>query len=214
MKKSEMMTLMENIIKDHCAVNNQEKTSVNTVLMEIDNYIGMLIEWGKIHNIISSLFGRENIEEVVLDSLMGSIYLNLEKEVYDVGSGGGLPGIPMALLNPTTTFHLIESDRKKCSFLRTVKSELNLSNVKIHNARIETFHNLPFIVSKAAFAPKNMVYLSNALVSDGILALWATPRTAEEYKNEAQKIGLVAVRETSYEIPLEKKRRVMIFKRA
>lgn len=208
------MCLIKQVVVDFNASKILNKDDIDRAIVLFYRYIELLVEWAKTHNIVSSLFGVKNIEEEVLDSLLGSICLKLEGEVYDAGSGGGLPGIPMALLYPATTFHLIESDRKKCSFLRAVKSELNLSNIKIHNVRIESFQNLPFIVSKAAFAPKNMFLLSNCLAVDGFLALWSTPRTAEEYKKEAQKLNLSVVKEDSYEIPQEKKRRVMIFKRA
>ena len=61
------------------------------------------------------------------------------KPIVDIGSGGGLPAIIMAINSLDTQFHLVESSSKKCAFLMNVKAKLELSNVKVHNLRIENF---------------------------------------------------------------------------
>ena len=59
------------------------------------------------------------------------------KEVYDLGSGNGFPGIILALLNPSMKVQLVESDVKKCEFLKHIISNLNLTNVGVLNCKIE-----------------------------------------------------------------------------
>jgi 16S rRNA (guanine527-N7)-methyltransferase len=59
----------------------------------------------------------------------------------DFGSGGGLPGIPLAIINPDKKFVLIDSNGKKTRFLFQVKTELALSNVSVENCRIEHYQN-------------------------------------------------------------------------
>ncbi|MCA9507922.1 MAG: 16S rRNA (guanine(527)-N(7))-methyltransferase RsmG [Myxococcales bacterium] len=176
-------------------------------------YCDLVEAWSRTHNIISSKLSRAGIENAVVDSVVGGTFLRFSGEIFDAGSGGGLPGIPMALVNSDVKFNLIEADRKKCSFLRVAKSELNLSNVNIINERIENLHHLPYIVSKAAFSPNNMFYLKNSLKASGTMALWATPKTVVEYKIQAEKIGLMFCEEFPYELGNGKERSIVIFQR-
>jgi 16S rRNA (guanine527-N7)-methyltransferase len=189
-------------------IKNFDKTDLKSKFVE---YAKCILKWGKIHNIISSKFNHEDVFEAIVDSVIGGSFLEIKNEIYDIGSGGGFPGIPMAIINPKVIFTLVESDRKKCSFLRTVKSELNLPNIVIDNSRIESLTNLPAIVSKAAFSPKNMSYLTRALAPGGTMALWTTPLSAQEYLIESKKHQVTLVGQFPYELSQEKKRLIMIF---
>ena len=73
--------------------------------------------------------------------------------LYDLGSGAGFPGLVIAILRPDLDVHLIESDQRKCSFLRAVSRETGAS-VSVHNARIEeTSLPAPDVVTARALAP-------------------------------------------------------------
>ncbi len=74
-----------------------------------------------------------------LDSVMPSLkgILPQGDTIIDIGSGGGFPGIPLGILHPDTSFLLVESNQKKCTFLRQVRRVLSLKNVNVCNVRIE-----------------------------------------------------------------------------
>jgi len=99
-------------------------------------YVDLIKEWSPAINLVSK--NEDLWQRHIIDSaqLAKYIELSVEKEVTDFGSGGGLPGIVLALLlpNPIT---LIESDKRKSLFLRYCVQELNLQNVIIINKRIE-----------------------------------------------------------------------------
>ena len=103
-------------------------------------FLVLLKKWNSKFN----LSGVADIESMVslhlLDSLAISSHLRGEIFV-DFGSGGGLPGIPLAIINPDKKFVLIDSNGKKTRFLFQVKTELALSNVSVENCRIEHYQN-------------------------------------------------------------------------
>ena len=100
----------------------------------LEDYKAHLIAWNKTHNLISRK-QAQNIEYHIADSLIISSLLN--KNIVDLGSGGGLPGIPLAITNPDKEFYLIESNAKKSSFLFNTASRLGLENTFVINKRIE-----------------------------------------------------------------------------
>jgi 16S rRNA (guanine527-N7)-methyltransferase len=110
-------------------------------MLDLDKMVGLLKKW----NTTINLVGRTSIEEVwarhVLDSaqMWAQRPQNLKTWV-DLGSGGGFPALVLAILAkteaPSVSFHLIESDARKCAYLRNVSRETSL-NVKIHTNRIE-----------------------------------------------------------------------------
>ena len=72
----------------------------------------------------------------------------------DIGSGAGFPGLVLAIARPDIAVHLIESDQKKCSFLRTVSRETRCTNVTVHTARIEAVFNTEAVAEPADQAAK------------------------------------------------------------
>ena len=72
------------------------------------------MSWNKTHNLVSKN-QAQNLEEHITDSL--SISPLLGKNIIDLGSGGGLPGIPLAIINPEKNFFLVDSNTKKGAFL-------------------------------------------------------------------------------------------------
>ena len=97
-------------------------------------YKAHLVSWNKTHNLISKK-QAQNLDDHIADSLI--ISPMLKKNIIDLGSGGGLPGIPLAITNPNKEFYLIESNTKKSSFLLNTTSRLGLDNISVINQRIE-----------------------------------------------------------------------------
>ena len=92
-------------------------------------------------NVIGTRVFEEILHRHVLDSLSCLLFAPLfeARRVADVGSGGGLPGVPLAIVLPGAEVTLLEATGKKAAFLRYVSEELELANVRVENARVEEF---------------------------------------------------------------------------
>lgn len=103
-------------------------------------YIGLMQRWNKRFNLTSVRDEREMVTRHLLDSL--SVHSHLSGEsIIDVGSGAGLPGIPLAIVNPERRFTLLDSNGKKTRFMFQAISELGLGNCTVVQERAETWHN-------------------------------------------------------------------------
>lgn len=109
-------------------------------------------EWNAMINVIS----RKDIDELYLRHILHSLAIakiqkfNAGSTVLDVGTGGGFPGIPLAILFPETNFLLVDSIGKKLKVVQAVVDALGLTNVKIEHTRVEKVkEQFDFIVSRA-----------------------------------------------------------------
>ena len=116
-------------------------------------YLGLLIKWNKAYNLTAVRNPDEMVSRHLLDSLSVVEYVAPYGDSWlDVGSGGGMPGVPLAILFPDRKFTLLDSNGKKTRFLTQVKLELKLDNLEVIHSRVETFTpEQPFsgIVSRA-----------------------------------------------------------------
>lgn len=115
-------------------------------------FIELLYKWNQIHNFTAI----EDLEQMVyyhlLDSLIAIPFLKGFNSVLDVGTGPGIPGIPLAIAMPETNFTLIDSKHKKVKFVQHAIRCLKLSNVEVYHARIEKLSankKYPLIISRA-----------------------------------------------------------------
>ncbi len=117
-------------------------------------YDTLLHKWQKTINLVSRNTLEESWARHILDSVQIEAHVSREKSlVYDLGSGAGFPGLVLAILRPDVEMHLIESDQRKCSFLKAVSRETGVS-VTVHNERIEeTKLPSPDIITARALAP-------------------------------------------------------------
>ena len=102
------------------------------------DFIGLLIHWNKAFNLTAVRDPQEMISKHLLDSLSVLPFIGQGK-VIDVGSGAGLPGIPLALALPETHFVLNDCNGKNTRFLMQAKIALNLDNVEVVHQRIEEY---------------------------------------------------------------------------
>jgi 16S rRNA (guanine527-N7)-methyltransferase len=102
------------------------------------DYMGLLAHWNRAYNLTAVRDPVEMVSKHLLDSLAVLSFIG-EGRVVDVGSGAGLPGIPLALSLPVTRFVLIDSNGKKTRFLNQAKMVLGLDNVEVVNQRIEQY---------------------------------------------------------------------------
>ena len=108
------------------------------VTEKLTQYILLLSKWNLAYNLTSVRDPKEMITRHILESLLLAPYLE-GKRVLDVGSGGGLPGIPLALAIPTMDFILLDSNGKKTRFLTHVSHTLQIANVQVVQERIEKY---------------------------------------------------------------------------
>ena len=121
-------------------------------LRQFDLLSDLYKDWNLKINVVS----RKDIDELYLRHVLHSLGIAKvqafcpDARVLDVGTGGGFPGIPLAILYPKTQFHLVDSIGKKIKVVQEVSEGLGLQNIKITNARVETIQGqYDFIVSRA-----------------------------------------------------------------
>lgn len=134
---------------------------------KILSYATLLQKWNKAYNLIGDSTEQEILKRHILDSLSIVPFLN-ENNILDVGTGAGLPGIPLAIYFPAKNFTLVDSNGKKTRFLQQVVHELKLPNVIVLNARIEQLDRdktYDLILSRAFAAVKLMLDLTQPLLT-------------------------------------------------
>ena len=103
-------------------------------------YLGLLIKWNKAYNLTAVRNPDEMVSRHLLDSLSVVQYVEqYGNDWLDVGSGGGMPGVPLAIIFPERKFTQLDSNGKKTRFLTQVKLELNLDNLEVIHNRVEAF---------------------------------------------------------------------------
>ena len=115
-------------------------------------YLALLIKWNKAYNLTAVRNPDEMVSRHLLDSLSIVPYIGTGASWLDVGSGGGMPGIPLAILFPEKQITTLDSNGKKTRFQTQVKLELKLDNLQVIRNRVEAFRpEQPFtgIVSRA-----------------------------------------------------------------
>lgn len=107
-------------------------------LEKIATYHALLLKWNKAINLVSPKTLPEAWERHFIDSAQVAAFIPGGVKVYaDLGCGGGFPGLVIAMMRPEIEVHLVESDERKCQFMRNVSRETSLGNVTIHTKRIE-----------------------------------------------------------------------------
>lgn len=131
-------------------------------------YVELLHKWNKAYNLTSVRDPQEMLIKHIMDSLMVGELLQGKKFI-DVGTGPGLPGIPLAILYPEYSFVLLDSLGKRITFLRQVVFQLKLANVQPVKSRVEDYSGeIPFdgVLSRAFSSLSDMVSWCSHLVSN------------------------------------------------
>ncbi len=131
-------------------------------------YVELLNKWNKAYNLTSVRDPKDMIIKHIMDSLMVGPLLKGQSFI-DVGTGPGLPGIPLAILYPDRKFVLLDSLGKRITFLRQVVFQLKLQNVTPVKSRVEEYHSeQPFdgVLSRAFSSLIDMVTWCEHLVGD------------------------------------------------
>lgn len=132
------------------------------------DYLKLLAKWNKVHNLTAVRDIEEMVTLHLLDSLVVLPHIK-SGSLLDVGSGAGLPGIPLALVRPDLDITLLDSNNKKSVFQRQAKAELALENVRVVCSRVEEFRpeqKFGQIISRAFSDLAEFVRLTRHLIAD------------------------------------------------
>ena len=125
-------------------------------------FIGLLQKWNKTYNLTAIRDPKEMVIKHLLDSLSIAPFINGD-HILDVGTGAGLPGIPLAIANPAKHFTLLDGNSKKIRFVRQAVIELGLTNVTAIHSRIE---QLPKEGQYSSITTRAFASLSDMLIID------------------------------------------------
>jgi 16S rRNA (guanine527-N7)-methyltransferase len=132
-------------------------------------YLDLLQRWNRTYNLTAVRDPASMVTRHLLDSLAIAPYISGDL-LLDVGTGGGLPGVPMSIMFPLREFHLLDSNGKKTRFLFQVKTALGLDNMAVHQARVEAFQHAPAfdtVLSRAFASLEDMVSSCRHLLASG-----------------------------------------------
>lgn len=143
--------LSELIKKTELKITDEQQQKLVTL-------VELLNKWNKAYNLTSVRNPQDMLVKHILDSVVVSPYLQGDKFI-DVGTGPGLPGLPLAIINPDKEFVLLDSLGKRISFIRQAVAKLQLNNVTAVQSRVEEYHvesGFDGVISRAFASLKDM----------------------------------------------------------
>ena len=150
---------------------------------QLMTYLNLVEKWNRVYNLTAIRERDEMIKLHFLDSL--SIFNNVHvKNILDVGSGAGFPGIVLAITKPELKVTVMDSVNKKTTFMQQVKSELALTNLDVVNSRVEDYQPITLfeaVTSRAFSNLKNMMSLTqHTLKKEGVWLAMKSKDVKEE----------------------------------
>jgi 16S rRNA (guanine527-N7)-methyltransferase len=139
-------------------------------------YLDLLLRWNAVYNLTGRLTGAELVDRHAVESLALRACLRGER-IADVGSGAGLPGIPLAITEPGRQFTLIEPRAKRVRFLRHVVATLKIGNATVVESRAEDLPaDRPFdtVVARAVAPPQELIAITRPLTAIGSILVLLT----------------------------------------
>ncbi len=146
--------------------------AVNEAQMDaLLQYQATMLKWNRVYNLTAITDPRQMVTHHLLDSLAVLPYIKGER-IIDVGTGGGLPGIVLAIMYPDKQFVLLDSNSKKTRFVTQAMIELKLKNVEVMHCRVEQYQpeqGFDTVVSRAFASIQDMLHwCAHLRANDGI----------------------------------------------
>ncbi len=138
------------------------------VQRKLIDFLSLLVKWNRAYNLTAVRQPEQMVARHLLDSLVIGPFLQGPR-ILDVGTGAGLPGIPLALAYPDYQFTLLDSNGKKIRFVTQVVAELGLANVDVIQSRIEAFQpagRFDTITARAYASIAELVTQTSRLLAD------------------------------------------------
>jgi len=182
------------------------------------DYVALLAKWNAVYNLTAIRDPRQMLIQHILDSLSIVPHLpaRADATVLDVGSGGGLPGIVLAIVRPDWHVTLNDIVQKKSAFQSQAKAELGLANLSVVTGRVESLRpgvevpkKFDLIVSRAFADLADFVTLARHLVADGG-AIWAMKGVRPEGEIERLPAGTKALNTIRLSVPMLEAERHLI----
>ena len=158
-----MSRLEDGAVALNCSLSEQ---TINQCLTHMD----LLLRWNRVHNLTSVIEPEEIVTRHLLDSLTIASLIRGTR-ILDVGSGGGFPGIPLALALPDTRWTLLDSRGKRARFLQEVIDQLALKRVLVVQQRVEHYRpeeNFDTLVARAVAPLPKFVSATQHLWHEGV----------------------------------------------
>lgn len=167
------------------------------------------------------LHGYQNFDQLwslgIEDSLSVLKFIDLEGNVLDIGPGGGLPGLALAIQLPNVNFTLVDSSEKSCKFLLDMASILHLNNIEVVHARIEDFgrthrEEFDYVISRAVAELRVLIeYAAAPLKVNGTAIFWKGPSCDEELSKAEHALNQLHMRfERCYNYSIVDRSRVLL----
>jgi 16S rRNA (guanine527-N7)-methyltransferase len=166
--------LMQDLIRERLGAAGHRLSARE--LEQLEGYVELLARWNRVHNLTAITEPAEVVRRHLSESLALREFLRGAR-IADVGSGAGLPGIPLAIVEPERQFVLIESRAKRARFLEHVRGALGLDHVTVEHCRAEDLRGImPFdtVLARAVAALPVLVELTEHLIGHGGVLLVPT----------------------------------------
>ena len=202
------------LIEDGAAAMGMTVSPAQAVLFA--RHAEALLTWNRTTNLTAITAPEAVAVKHFLDALVSSRYVPPNSAVLDIGSGGGFPGIPLKIMDPTLELTLIDSIRKKVSFLKYVIRTLNLKGITAHHIRAEALAEQPdmarsfdVIVCRALTGLSDFIGMARPLLKDGGVMIALKGDVSEEEISAAMALPTddrapekISVKAVSYTLPL------------
>ncbi|GEK92189.1 16S rRNA (guanine(527)-N(7))-methyltransferase RsmG [Alkalibacterium kapii] len=193
-------------------------------MQQFESYLKLLQEWNEKINLTAITQREEVYLKHFYDSLTAGLYVDFSKGVHslcDVGSGAGFPSIPLKIIYPELEITIVDSLKKRITFLEQIVSELNLKGVSLYHDRAETFGqnkqfraSFDFVTARAVARMSVLAELCLPLLKKkGTFIAMKAAHAPEELTEATRAIGLLGgkVRETqSFKLPEDAGERTII----
>lgn len=180
----------------------------------------LILKWNQKINLTAHRTLEESLEKNFLDSIALNPYLGDSKDVLDIGSGAGFPGLVLKILNPPLRIFLVEANKKKGSFLTTVTRELSLEEAKIITGFLDLKNMDDFgfrerfdtIVSRATIPLSDLISLASACLKKGGRFFGMGGKKSKVFKEGEKISGMKLEKKVSFHLPFSKlQREILIF---
>ena len=168
----------------------------NKIALLLD-FIKLIEKWNKAYNLTAVRNKEDMIRLHLLDSIAVLPFVQGSK-VADIGTGAGLPGIPLAILLPDINFSLVDSNSKKTRFVQQAILELKLKNVNVIHSRVENFQSealFTTVIMRAFSSLENIIQLTQHLLADkGILLAMKGQKPEQELDKISQPYTILPIK--------------------